>query len=156
MGLEFLLNNGAHRMRDDAQRPLLLDNDTERDEELEEQNNLAYEQPAEDWRPIDVDGVAVSDDWDFCPRRFIDGKDLGRTVAWLQTEEGHPIPVRLSEIGAVVMWNNTGCLRREWYTVERVVSMIVDPFPWDEVESFAAALQEKSFACCNARNRAGV
>ena len=53
--------------------------------------------------------------------------------------------MRLSEIGAVVMWNNTGCLRREWYTVERVVSMIVDPFPWDEVESFAAALQEKGF-----------
>src|SRR5260370_6305666 len=145
MGLEFLRNNGAHRMRDDAQRPLLLDNDTERDEEPEEQNNLAYEQLAEDWRPIDVDSVAVSDDWDFCPRRFIDGKDLGRTVAWLQTEEGYPIPVRLSEIGAVVMWNNTGCLRREWYTVERVVSMIVDPFPWDEVESFAAALQEKGF-----------
>jgi len=88
MGLEFLRNNGAHRMRDDAQRPLLLDNDNERDEEPEEQNNLAYEQPAEDWHPIDVDSVAVSDDWDFCPRRFIDGKDLGRTVAWLQTEDG--------------------------------------------------------------------
>lgn len=145
MGLEFLRNNGAHRMRDDAQRPLLLDADAERDEELEEQNNLAYEQPAEEWRPIDVNDVAVSDDWDLCPRCFIDGKDLGRTVAWLQTEDGYPIPVRLSEIGAVVMWNNTGCLRREWYTVERVVSMIVDPFPWDEVESFAAALQEKGF-----------
>src|SRR5712692_1700073 len=143
MGLEFLRNNGAHRMRDDAQRPLLLDNDAERDEEPEEQNNLAYEQPAEDWRPIDVDDVAVSDDWDLCPRRFIDGKDLGRTVAWLQTEEGYPIPVRLSEIGAVIIQNVDGRLRREWYTIERVVSMIIDPFPWYEIESFAIALQEE-------------
>src|SRR3989442_13230175 len=107
MGLEFLRNNGAHRMRDDAQRPLLLDNAAERDEEPEDQNNLAYEQPAEDWRPIDVDGVAVSDDCDFCPSRLIDGKDLGRTLATLHTEDGYPNPVRLSEIGAVCMWNTT-------------------------------------------------
>ena len=145
MGLEFLRNNGAHRMRDDAMRPLLLDSDTVQEEEPEEQNNLSYERPAEDWYPLDVSEVEVPGDWQFCPRRFIDGKDLGRTVAWLQTEEGFPIPVRLSEIGAVIMRNDMGRLRREWYVVERVVSIIVEPFPWDEIESFTAALQEEGF-----------
>jgi hypothetical protein len=148
MGLEFLRNNGAHRMRDDAMRPLLLGTGLENDEESEEQDeqdDMAYEMPAEEWRPIDVSGADVPADWALCPRRFIDGKDLGRTVAWLQTEEGYPIPVRLSEIGAVVMCHSAGQLRREWYIVERVVSMIIDPFPWDEIESFATALQAEGF-----------
>jgi len=145
MGLEFLRTNGAHRMRDDALHPLLLDNEVDSDDETEERKDMNYEELAEKWRPIDINGVGIPADWVLCPKRFIDGKDLGRTVAWLQTEEGFPIPVRLSEIGAVVIGNHVGSLRREWYIVERVVSMIVDPFPWDEIESFAAALQEKGF-----------
>ena len=36
-------------------------------------------------------------------------------------------------------------LRREYEAVERVVSLIVKPFPWDEVEGFAAALQAEGF-----------
>jgi len=144
MGLEFLHNNGAKRMRDDTMGPLLLDNN-EQSEEQDEQKNLEYEVPAEEWEPIDSNAVSVPVEWELCPNRFIDGKDLGRTVAWLQTEEWYPIPVRLSEIGAVVIRNISGQLRREWYTVERVVSMIVDPFPWYEVESFAIALQEEGF-----------
>jgi hypothetical protein len=149
MGLEFLRNNGAHRMRDDAMRPLLLDSDTAQNEEPEQDEeqkiDLSFEVPAEQWNAIDCTHTDVPSAWDFRPTRFIDGKDLGRTVAWLQTEEGFPIPVRLSEIGAIVIHNDTGHLRREWYKMERVVSMIVDPFPWDEIESFAAALQEEGF-----------
>lgn len=145
MGLEFLRTHGAHRMRDDAMRPLLLDNEVSSNEEPEEQKDMDYESPSDEWRPIDVNEVGIPSDWALCPKRFIDGKDLGRTIAWLQTEEGFPIPVRLSEIGAVVVGNNAGDLRREWYIVERVVSMIVDPFPWDEIEGFAAALQEEGF-----------
>lgn len=148
-GLEFLRNNGAHRMRDDAMRPLLLDNDAAQGEEQqqneEQEVELSYEVPAEQWCSIDISGTAIPSDWGFRPTRFIDGKDLGRTVAWLQTEEGFPIPVRLSEIGAIVIHNDAGHLRREWYIMERIVSMIVEPFPWDEVESFAAALQGEGF-----------
>ena len=36
-------------------------------------------------------------------------------------------------------------IRREFYQIQNVVSMPVDFFPWDEVESFAAALQERGF-----------
>jgi DNA repair exonuclease SbcCD ATPase subunit len=57
------------------------------------------------------------------PLRFIDGKDVGRTAAWLQTRRGHPIPVRVAEIGAVVIENQQGELCRTFDTVERVVSI---------------------------------
>src|SRR6202035_4086997 len=146
MGLEFLRDYGAHRMRDDTMRPLLLGiNDVPTDQETDEEANLNYEEDAEKWKPIDVQGVPIPTDWPLCPRGFVDCKDLGRTVAWLQTMEGFPIPVRLSEIGAVVMCNGPDGIRREWCVVKRVVSMIVDPFPWDEIESFAFALQEQEF-----------
>lgn len=146
MGLEFLSDYGAHRMRDDAMRPLLLDHTAaSSEEEAEEEANLSYERAADAWSPIDVQNEAIPANWSLRPRSFIDGKDLGRTVAWLQTAEGFPIPVRLSEIGAVVMCHHSEGISREWCVVERVVSMIVDPFPWDEVESFAFALQERGF-----------
>ncbi|MHB8595811.1 MAG: hypothetical protein ACYDER_03260 [Ktedonobacteraceae bacterium] len=147
MGLEFLRANGVHRMRDDALRPLLLDNDTTGGGEMEEQEQveMGYEKPVGQWKPIDTKNASIPANWAHCPKLFIDGKDVGRTVAWLQTVEGFPIPVRLSEIGAVMMCNNDRHLQREWHIVEQVVAMIVDPFPWDEVESFAAALQEKGF-----------
>lgn len=145
MGLEFLRNNGAQRMRDDINGPLLLDNAHEQAGQQENQRNLSYEVQAEEWEPMNIAHVSLPTAWEWTPRCFIDGKDLGRTVAWLQTEEWYPIPVRLSEIGAVIIHNVDGRLRRDWYTVERVVSMIIDPFPWYEIESFAAALQAENF-----------
>jgi hypothetical protein len=66
-------------------------------------------------------------------------------VAWLQTQEGYPVPVRLAEIGATSFTGQDRQLRREYETIERVLSFVVNPFPWDEVESFAIALQEQGF-----------
>jgi hypothetical protein len=82
-----------------------------------------------------------SENWDERPRRFVDGKDVGQTIAWLRSPEGYPVPIRLSEIGSAVMRVADGECRREFAVVERVVSMITDIFPWEEVESFAVALQ---------------
>ena len=45
----------------------------------------------------------------------------------------------------IVLRNVNGELRREFSRVERVVSLMVDPFPWDEVESFAIALKRQGF-----------
>lgn len=146
MGFEFLRSNGAHRMRDDAIHPLLLDDGIEDGEvSKKEQPKLDYEKKIGEWVSIDTCNVALSAMEDYSPKLFIDGKDVGRTVAWLQTAEGFPIPVRLSEIGAVLMCNTNRRLQREWHIVERVVTMVVEPFPWDEVESFAAALQVEGF-----------
>ena len=145
MGLDFLQNNGARRLRQYPPQPPLPGADTNEDSQPEEDVNLDIEQQAADWRPQDVGPQHPAVDWPYRPLRFVDGKDVGRTVAWLQSLEGYPVPVRLAEIGAVVMRNQDGVLRREFSVVERVVTLMADLFDWDQVESFAIALQEHGF-----------
>src|SRR5579872_180798 len=156
MGLDFLSNYGARRAGDYSDPPELFTTagnagDDSAEEESEEQIGLDYEVPRADWRPLDVPPSAPDAGWPLRPTRFVDGKDVGHTVAWLRSREGYPVPVRLAEIGGVVMRNVDGELRREFAKVERVVSMMTDPFPWDEVESFAMALQERGFRLLNCR-----
>src|SRR5262249_19902955 len=108
---------------------------------------LGYEGAPSDWAALPVwkeDGWRATE-WDERPVCFIDGKDVGGTIAWVRSPGGYPIPVRLSEIGATVVRVRDGECRREHAEGERVVSMIVDPFPSDEVEAFAVALQEHDF-----------
>ena len=93
------------------------------------------------WRPIAVEEAPA--DWDEAPRRFVDGCHVGHTVAWLQDAEGHPVPLMLSEIGGVCVEGRE--LRAAFRVVERVVALIVDPFPWNEVEEFAIALAGSGF-----------
>lgn len=103
--------------------------------------NLAYEVPEAEWRPLPV-GVSMNwrpTAWPDRPRYFVDGKDVGETVHWLRSPQGYPIAVRLSEIGAVVVKVENGICHRKFEVVERVVSLVTDFFPWDEVESLAAA-----------------
>lgn len=145
MGLNFLYDNGARRVREYDAQPFLLGDSIIQGEESEEETTLDYEVPHSAWDGRDVSGASGLRDWPYRPECFIDGKDLGRTVAWLQSREGYPVPVRLSEIGAVALRDDNGTLRRDFYVVERVVSLIVDLFPWDEVESFAIALQDRGF-----------
>jgi hypothetical protein len=145
MEIDFLRRYGARRIRNYEPQPFLLDDGSMMEDEPQENVKLDFEQDAEEWRPFDVSGVDIDSDWTWRPRRFVDGKDVGRTVAWLQSREGFPVPVRLSEIGAVVMRDVNGQLRREFQVVERVVSLMVDLFPWDEVEHFAAELRENDF-----------
>lgn len=148
MGIDFLALYGAKRMRNYNVQPLLLgDGPTivEHPEDAPNTTDLSFEQDAERWQPIDIRHTPLPTPWGYRPLRFIDGKDVGRTVAWLQSRVGYPVPVRLSEIGAVVMRDVDGQLRREFSVVEKVVSLVVDLFPWDEIESFAAELQERGF-----------
>ncbi len=146
MSLRFLRDHGAHRVRNYAPQPMLLDDGlmaTDNPDEVD-RVDLSYEVPAELWAPRDVpplDGAP----WPLRPCCFVDGKDVGRTVAWLQSQEGYPVPVRLSQIGAIALRNEGGELARRHYEVERVVSLIVDLFPWDEVEAFAIGLRENGF-----------
>lgn len=142
MGLDFLRNNGARRIRNYAEQPLLLPDTTSRSEELDtDRVKLDCEESLNTWEAKAIDATPVPPNWKYRPRCFVDGKDIGRTVAWLQSRQGYPIPVRISQVGAVVMRNYDGTLRREFSKVEQVVSVAVDSFPWDEVENFAVALR---------------
>ena len=145
MGLEFLRNHGARRMAAYEPRPPIFDPPDTRPAEAKV--DLDYELPAAKWVPLPADGETGwrPRDWSERPSRFVDGKDVGETIAWLQSPEGHPVPVRLSEIGAIAVRVDEGDVRREFHAVERVVSLVADVFPWDEVEGFAGALQEHGF-----------
>lgn len=146
MEIDFFRRHGAQRMRGYSSLPPLLTDGTTLDEPDTEQVVLDYEQPSEEWQPIDVENIAGWQTSSLLPQRFIDGKDVGDTVAWLQSAEGYPVPVRLSQIGAVALHVVDGELRRESVVpLERVVSMIVDLFPWDEIERLALDLQENGF-----------
>jgi hypothetical protein len=143
--ITFLSENGAHRMRNYAEQRILIDGSSGTTDEPKNQVDVGYECPQETWKPIPVGDPCSHRDWEHRPQLFVDGKDAGRIVAWTRTREGHPVPVRLSQIGAIAMREEDGCLMRDFQVVERVVTMLVDPFPWDQVEEFAAQLREHGF-----------
>jgi hypothetical protein len=94
-------------------------------------------------------------DWAERPARFVDGKDVGQTVACLNSPSGTIVPVRLSEIGSIVMSVHDGELRREFVAAERVVSMVASAFPWEEMEALAAELSAHNFRLLAARPPGG-
>lgn len=94
-------------------------------------------------------------DWAERPVRFVDGKDVGQTVACLNSPSGTIIPVRLSEVGSIVMSVRDGELRREFVAVERVVSMVASAFPWEEMETLAYQLSAHNFRLLAARPPGG-
>jgi hypothetical protein len=141
----FLRAYGAERVTSYAPQPPLLDPPEEG--QLPEHVNLDVEVDAADWtaRTIAVPAGWRASEWEQRPVRFVDGKDVGETIASLWAPGGYPIPVRLSEIGGVAVRVAAGECRREFSLVERVVSMAVDPFPWNEIEEFAGQLQRRGF-----------
>jgi hypothetical protein len=74
-------------------------------------------------------------------------------VAWVRAREsaGYPLPVRLSQIGAVILREEGSELRREHEAVARVVTLPGDPFRWHEIESLAIALGEHGLRLLLAR-----
>jgi len=108
------------------------------DESGEDRIDRTIERPEEDWKAIPI-SEAPARDGEF-PVRFIDGSQTGQPVLCLRSPPGWPIPMLLSEVGAVAMRTVDRHFEREFVIVERVLSFVVDPFPWEEVESFAVAL----------------
>jgi hypothetical protein len=141
MGLDFLHHYGGRRLQAFVVQPVLDSPEILDDiEDSVPTVQLDLEYPLDGWRPVPVSDGPLDDN--SLPRRFIDGCHAGETVAWLQDDLGHPIPVRLAEIGGVCLRVEGRVLRREFAVVERVVSMIVEPFPQLEVHAFAQALAE--------------
>jgi len=147
MGLEFLNDHGASRVRPYPNQPELEPSDepdgSGAEGEEEEQVDHAYELEGRPWQPIDVTRSEV--EWSEAPKRFIDGCHVGRTIAWLQDARGYPVPLMLAEIGGVCVDRESRDLRRSFEVIERVVALAVDPFLWHEVEDFAIALADSGF-----------
>lgn len=92
----------------------------------------------DDWRPLTPSEQPSRVD-EF-PARFVDGCITGEAVTWLRNPtHGWPVSVYLAEVGGVAMSLEGRTLQREFFGLERVVSFGVDAFPWEEIESFAAA-----------------
>lgn len=149
MGLELVREYGGNRVGEYPAQPTLFDEQTDTDDESQapEGVELDLEYDADDWQGLDVtvSTECSAKEWGERPTFFVDGKDVGRTIAWMRAPNGQPIPVRLSQIGSIVMELADGYCRRVFHTVDRVVTMVADPFPWDQVESFAAELQTHGF-----------
>jgi hypothetical protein len=146
MQLQFLGVHGASRVVDyPAVAPLINPDLTDDGDPPDTSVNLDYEVNRTRWKASSVLGQPDLHRWDYFPRRFVDGKDSGRVVTWINSYAGKKIPVRLSQIGAVVMRLEKGQLRRETYLVEKVVAFITDLFDWEEIEAFAIGLNEQGF-----------
>lgn len=161
MGLYFIKNYGGCRVEQyDAQFPLLSEETDEDLNQTPEKVDLDYEvkHRAIDWEPINLSTPPNwrPSNWHERPTHFIDGKDVGETVASVRSPSGQLVPIRLSQIGSITMRVENGECRREFEVVERVVSMAVDLFPWTEVESFAAALQDNGFRLLPVRPPGGI
>lgn len=139
MSLDFFLHYGGRRLRQYVEQPPL---ESPIDDEAEEGQKVAldFELPIDAWKPRSITADTI--DAAALPQRFIDGCHYGQTAAWLRDSLGHPIPVRLAEIGGVCMRTEGRSLRRQFAHVERIVCLIIDPFPWHEVEEFAEALAQ--------------
>ena len=110
----------------------------ETDNEKPEKIDRNIEHPEAEWVPITV-SEAPAKDGEF-PRRFIDGSQAGQPVLCVRSPHGWPIPLVLSEVGAVALKSVGRTFEREFVAVERVLSFVADPFPWEEIEAFATAL----------------
>ena len=100
--------------------------------------NFGVERPIAEWRPMPLsEAPAAAGEF---PERFIDGSHASQPVLSIRSAQGYPIPLLLAEVGAVALRLNGRKFEREFVAVERVLSFMADPFPWEQVEGFAAAL----------------
>jgi hypothetical protein len=105
-----------------------------------EVNDFDIETPSDQWAPITpAEAPAKADEG---PRRFIDGSHIGHAVLSIRSPEiGCAVPLMLSEVGGIAMnWERRGFVR-DFFGLERVVSMVADLFPWDQIEVLARALR---------------
>lgn len=111
------------------------------DEDVAEAVDRTIEKGEDAWKPLPVEKHPAKDG-EF-PRRFIDGSQAGQPVLCVRSPQGWPIPLVLSEVGAVELKLVGRRFERGFVAVERVLSFVADPFPWEEVEGFAAELLNK-------------
>ena len=118
--------------------PLLPAPDEEDAVEQEQTIFLEEEVAMTAWKPIIV--MEAPARVGESPIRFIDGSQQHQTVLWIRCPHGSAIPLVLAEVGAVALRLKGRQFVRESVQIERVLSFVADPFPWEEIESLATAM----------------
>ena len=148
MSLDFLKEYSGSRLGQTELQPLMTD-ELLKTAIFSESEKVVLDYETPEWKEININRNLPtnwrSQNWQQRPVRFIDGKDVGQTIAWVRAPSGQLVPIRLAQIGSIAMRVEDGECRREFHVAEKVVSMEVDLFPWTEIESFAAALQDNGF-----------
>lgn len=156
MGLDFIQQHGGHRLTIDTTLPVPQNYSIDPESDLQEEIDLNLEISSSQWHEIDC--IQVSNwrpsEWKESPIRFIDGKDVGQTVAWVRSPDEYPVPIRLAQIGSIVMNLIDGEFRRESLFVKKVASMVVTSFSEDEIASFSHELMSKGISLLSARPEA--
>ncbi len=95
MSLDFILNNAGRRSAMDISLPIPLNSGFSSDDETQDEINLGVEMSETQWKSISISQIDNwrPSEWDKSPVRFIDGKDVGQTVAWVYSPEGYPVPI---------------------------------------------------------------
>lgn len=111
------------------------------DEQEEAAHNFDFtvERDPEMWEAITPSEAPAKADEK--PLRFIDGSHIGQPVLCVRSAAGYPVALYLAQVGAVALRLEGRSFVREFRVIERVLGLVVDPFPWHEVEEFAAALE---------------
>ncbi len=137
----FLKKYGASTVGDTPPQPNVPLDPDDADDDKKSAVDRTIEFPEAAWKPIIVP-EAPARDGEF-PVRFIDGSHTGLPVLCVRTERGWPIPLMLSEVGAIALRSVGRGFEREFVAVDRVLSFVADPFPWEDVEAFAIDLANK-------------
>lgn len=111
------------------------------DEAEESVTNYKFdaERDPDDWSPVILSEAPTKPEE--TPQRFIDGSHIGQPVLCIRSAAGYPVALYLAQVGAVALRLEGRSFVREFRAIERVLGFVVDPFPWEEVEEFAAALE---------------
>jgi hypothetical protein len=108
------------------------------EQEPKDRIDRSVEQAEADWKAIPLPEEPAREG-EF-PRRFIDGSQKGEPVLCVRSPQGYPIPMVLSEVGAVALKCTGRTFEREFAALERVLTFYADPFPWEEVEALSLDL----------------
>jgi len=114
------------------------DADDESTEEATPQIDRTVEMPEAYWKAIALTEQPANENE--IPKRFIDGSQKGEPVLCIRSPQGYPIPMVLSEVGAVALESVGRTFERKFVALERVLTFYADPFPWEEVEALSLDL----------------
>ena len=132
---QFLRAHQASPVGATPPRPVALPDD---ESVGESQYTLDVERDLSRWAPIILDEApAASGEY---PEWFVDGSHVGQPVLCVRSPQGYPIPLLIAEVGAVGLRLQGRRFVRAFTAVDRVLGFVGEPFAWQDVEEFTAAM----------------